>query len=178
MLESILFTTLIGGLILFFLYRRVRRLFGRQEFHHRRLIFRVVMFAAIVLLIIPVAILSGPLSMMGAVLGAGLGFLALRRTRFEVEESRVFYTPNTLMSSLVISLFLGRLAYRLITMGGRITEVRESGTGGLDLLGGPQPGSLTLLVLFVLLGYYLFYYTGVLVRGNRLEADKAETPRV
>src|SRR4051812_19514652 len=88
----------VGGLIAWSVYHRIRRNIGEQKLRPWRIIFSLVVFSAISLLILALS-LSHPAMLAGIAgglaLGAGLGFIGLRLTRFRTMADGHFYTPNT-----------------------------------------------------------------------------------
>ena len=95
----------------------------------------------------------------GLACGAALGYLGLRHTRFEVTPEGRFYTPHTYIGLAVTLLFLGRLAYRAVSLSNGTNGM----PGGDSTLAAASQGPLTLGVFAVLLGYYLVFYSGVLL---------------
>jgi len=66
----------------------------------------------------------------------------------------------------VIALFVGRLAYRVTALvalarGGQQASILSLDPNSIQFV---QGTSMTLAIVFVLVGYYLCYYTGVLLR--------------
>jgi hypothetical protein len=49
----------------------------------------------------------------GTAIGAGVGLLALRHTRFEQADGAEYYVPHPWIGLALISLLLGRMGYRL-----------------------------------------------------------------
>jgi len=159
---------LIGALIVWGIYRRMRRTFGRQVLERRRLSIRVGIFAVIAaLVILPAAHnlqLLGALAA-GAAGGIALGILGLRHTVFEATPEGHFYTPHTYIGLVVTALFLGRMLYRVATVSAGVPT------------GGPPPSAdpfaaylrnpLSLAVFAVLFAYYITYYLGVLRHANK-----------
>jgi cytochrome b561 len=97
----------------------------------------------------------------GLLCGAALAYLGLRHTRFEVTTEGRFYTPHTYIGLAVMLLFLGRLAYRFLYL-----SIGTGGTFAADpsAAAAYQRSPLTLGVFGVLVGYYVLYYAGILLR--------------
>ena len=53
----------------------------------------------------------------GVLLGAALGVLGLRLTRFEATSAGLFYTPSAHLGIALSTLLVCRIAYRFITGG-------------------------------------------------------------
>ena len=106
---------LFGGLIAWSIFRRVRRNIGRQKLRPRRITVSIVILSVVSILFLSMSLqqlhlllgISG-----GLLLGALLGFVGLRLTRFETTDEGHFYTPNTQIGIVLSLLFIGRLAYR------------------------------------------------------------------
>ena len=170
MFQSVPQTLLFSALIAFMLYRRVRSHIGRQAFSPRRAWVRMVLLSIICLLFLGRHV-SDPVwaaaAAAGATLGIGLGLYALRHTQFEITASGSFYTPNLYIGLGVTALLLGRIAFRVLALQG----LREGGGAPMGAM--QSPG--TLGVYFILAGYYVSYYAGLLKR-NRPEPVTPESP--
>jgi hypothetical protein len=144
------------------IYRRFRRSVGRQPLQPKRMMLRIAIFGVITLLGAVTSLFSTKLMIglgAGLILGVPLGLLGLYLTRFETTPEGRFYTPNTYIGVGVSMLFLARVAYRM--------TILYSNTQ--PLTNAPQPAflqsSLTLFMLALVAGYYIAYYTGVLLRS-------------
>lgn len=153
----------VAVLIVFGIYRRLRRTIGRQPIQPGRFLFRAGLFAVIgALILVPVA--AKPLDLGGAAaglaVGAALAFLGIRHTRFEKTAEGAYFVPNLYIGLLVFALFIGRLAYRLF---GIYSHGGFSGSGaaasGMSFQNVHDPITLGLLLVFF--SYYIFYYLGV-----------------
>ena len=166
-------TIVFSALVMLVLYRRARRLLFRQRVSLPRLVLRLVLIGTACAMLLVVSMARGFLPAVGLVVGAGVGVLGLTLTRFESVDGEVYYTPNTYVAVGVLSLFVGRLIYRVI----RIAALGEVAASGFEAGHGPpfsavRGSAMTLGIMFVLLGYYLSYYTAVLIRG-RMEQTAA-----
>jgi hypothetical protein len=72
----------------------------------------------------------------------------------------------------VTALFLGRLAGRLFTLSERATQVAS----GVSPFAGLQQSPLTLGLFFLLSGYYVSYYAGVLRKAAVLGGPSQSLP--
>ncbi|MGH7941846.1 MAG: DUF1453 domain-containing protein [Limisphaerales bacterium] len=152
----------IGALIAWRLYRRIRRNIGRQQLQPRRSVFRLVMiclagvFVSVVGLHHPI-VLAG----FGAGIAAGaiLGFAGLRLTRFETTEAGHFYTPDTRIGVGLSVLVLGRIIYRQAALTNHATAIAP---GQPPPMGSP----LTFFIFGLSLGYSIVYYIGLLVHTH------------
>jgi hypothetical protein len=155
---------LVGAcLVLWILVRRARRLFGRQAYSVPRIVLRLLLIAGIGLMFLVVLTLAGGVApAAGLTVGFAVGAIGVALTRFEWIDRQLHYTPNMYVGIGVFSLLIGRLIYRVIRIG----------TMG-DEYAGLQSSPLTAGILFVLLGFYFFYYAAVLIRGRILQQPSA-----
>jgi hypothetical protein len=140
------------------LYRRVRRLVGRQRLS------RVRPWVQVTVLPLLIAML-GWLSFVnparlawlaaGVVAGAIVAAWGLRLTRFEETADGFFYTPNIYIGLTITALLVGRVAWRMYEVADRGVVVARSGTEFLR--SGP-----TLAILGLVAGYYMAYAAGLL----------------
>jgi hypothetical protein len=104
----------------------------------------------------------------GAVLGVALGLYGASRTRFVTYRDRLHYVPHTYTGIAVSLLFLGRLAYRFMqTYVGTHAVPTQAGGATDSLVRSP----LTAGLLFVLIGYYVCYYSLVLYKSKHLKPE-------
>jgi hypothetical protein len=139
-------------------YSRVRRLVGRQRLSPLRSWIQIVFFAILIL-----ALLAGSLAhpvrsvseLTGVGLGIALAIYGLRLTAFEDTAQGRFYTPNRHIGLALSSLFVGRLAYKLIA---GYTHSAGFTQPPVDLVKSP----MTLFIVGTLAGYYAAYAIGLL----------------
>ena len=155
------------------LYRRLRRTFGRQPLLPKRMMVRVAIF-----LLLAAALALSPRHVTlqdlgGLALGVALALWGASRTRFETENGRRYYIPHTYTGIAVTLLFVGRLIYRF-------TQTSTlAAAGGSAPAAGPQAAMqspLTLAIFFVLIGYYVCYYSWVLWKSRHITAADLEVP--
>lgn len=167
MIRQLVTTALMTGLIVWVVYRRVRRNFGRQLLDARRLSVRTVILGVIGALMLMAA--ARNLDLLGALLagtacGTVLGIFGIRHTTFEVTPEGRYYTPHTYFGLLITSLLLGRLLYRFLTVyQGALAAVQPAQNPVASL----QSSPLTLAIFGLLIGYYLVFNVGVLRRGRK-----------
>jgi hypothetical protein len=151
---------LMGGLVAWGIYRRVRRNIGRQPLRPRRITVSIVIFSVISVLLIIASLQNLHLLLgivVGLLLGVLLGFVGLRLTKFETTDQGHFYTPNTHIGIALSALFIGRILYRFWVL-------RDSMTA----TGHPPPfqSPLTFFIFGLIAGYYIVYYIGLFVHTH------------
>lgn len=159
-------------LIALMYYRRFRRLFGRQPVQPARMKFRIVFLLVVGALLLARAALgmqAGLAVATGIGGGVALAWLGLRLTTFETTSQGRFYTPHGGIGLALSALLLGRLAYRFFVIAPALQDAHEA---GMNPFAAFQRSPLTLAIFALLIGYYVTYYIGVLVRSG----GPAETP--
>ena len=146
------------------LYGRFRRNIGRQPLKPKRMIFRICIYAALTVFFAVASLVLVPhlsvfLGLLGGLApGAALGLYGLHLTRFETTPEGRFYTPNPYMGVGLSMLLVARLFYRYLAFSSAAAQPPPPP----QLMQSP----LTLFVFGLLAGYYLAYFTGVLVRSR------------
>ncbi|HEY4128672.1 MAG TPA: hypothetical protein VGN70_11535 [Gammaproteobacteria bacterium] len=170
------------GFVLFILYRRFRRNFGKQKLNRGYMLFRMVVLCVLgVLLLIP-TFFSQELAVMtiiGTAAGVCLGVWAARHTRFMREDGVLYYLPHSYVGMIVTALFVGRLGYRILMMSQphMMNGVTMDMNPGMSDLGGMSTiyhNPWTRLVFFILIGYYVYYYWFVLHESKQLKPEDME----
>jgi len=172
--QKLIFPIVMGALVLFALYRRVRRNIGRQPITPKRMQFRIGVLAVVGIMFAITA--SRDLNLLGGLLagvagGAALGAFALRHTKFEVTDKGTFYTPHMYIGLAVSALLIGRLAYRFIVVYPSMQAAQQADQNPLAAF---QKSPLTLAIFGVLIGYYVFYYIGVLKKAKTLPPHEGD----
>jgi hypothetical protein len=158
---------LITALVLWGVYRRVRRTFGRQRVNPGRLKVVVGLMAVLGALMLAALWHDSTLLLMllaGVIGGAVLSQLGLRYTNFEATPQGRFYTPHAYIGLVVLALFFGRLVYQFLLVHGQGTAPPAHA----DPLALYRRNPLTLAVFGLLIGYYVLYNLGVLTRTREL----------
>jgi hypothetical protein len=155
---------LITALVLWALYRRLRRSFGRQRVREPLMWLRIGILTAVAVLATvgmthDIRLLAALIA--GVAGGAALGYVGLRYTRFEVTADGRFYTPHAYIGVAVTVLFVGRLLYRFLAVYDGTLPAAAAGSG---FAAAYQGSPFTLAVFGALVGYYVLYYLGVLQR--------------
>lgn len=172
---KLLMPVLFGALIAFGIYRRIRRNIGRQPLSSARLTSRIAIFGIVGAMILLMSLRD--MNLFGAMLagiagGAALGWFGLKHTQFEATPQGRFYTPHTYIGAFVSALFLGRIAYRFIVL---YSTSHALAAADQNPFAAYQKSPLTLAIFGILVGYYLFYYAGVLRRGRSLQLPAGDS---
>ncbi|PGL72533.1 hypothetical protein [Bacillus sp. AFS055030] len=110
---------IIGIIILLLVYRifkRVRKSIGWQQLNRKKMYFSTVIFFIIGTLILlqsgfkPIILTS---DIVGILIGIGLAYFASTKTNYENRNGAWFFNTNIWISSTVTLLFFGRLVYRI-----------------------------------------------------------------
>jgi len=155
---------LITAVVVWFLYRRMRRSFGRQRVQDRRMWFRIGILTLVTVLIGATTArdvdLLGVLAA-GIVCGAALAYVGLRYTKFEVTSQGRFYTPHAYIGLVIAALLVGRFLYRFL---GTYDGVAPPAAAGRSVVAMYQHSPFLLAAFGAVVGYYVLYYLGVLQR--------------
>ena len=165
-------------LVLFVIYRRFRRSFGQQPVRPVRMQVRIILLLVVGCLLLPAVFRSA--AFMSAVLagiaaGVALAMWGAARTRFLRVSGQLYYVPHTYTGIAVSFLFLGRLIYRFIQVSGSVHAMHPVGADSAAQGFAPSgmlQSPLTLGLYFVLMGYYVCYYSMVLWKSKRAVAEE------
>jgi hypothetical protein len=171
-------------LLAWVVWRRVSRSFGRQPIKRKTMIVRIAIFAVLGALLAlsglhKIELAEGLLG--GVILGAALGILGVRLTRFEVDPVRGdCYVPNPWIGAFLTVLLLGRLAYRFLVVLPQVQQAHAAAQGAPDASAqawssGYTSSPLTMLVIGLLVGYYIVYFTGLLIHHRRFQQAQPGT---
>ncbi|HEY6457521.1 MAG TPA: hypothetical protein VIY90_19760 [Steroidobacteraceae bacterium] len=152
-------TAAVSAIVAFGIYRRVRRNIGRQTLTAGRQYFRMVLITLVCLILTfihPLQPVGAAYIASGLIVGAAVGWFALRHTEFESTPQGYFYTPHLYIGIAVTALFVGRLLYRMALVYDR------TGNGAAGTPPAPDNNPLTLGILFLTAGYYIVFCTGLL----------------
>lgn len=137
-------------------YRRIRRTFGVQPWRPVRSGIRLGILALAACMLIVLAVVQpqlAPAMAIGAVLGVGVGLLALKHTHVALRDGRRVYTPNPWIGASLTVLLIGRLAWRWTHDG---------------IAAAQSPSALTLGMAAVLIVYSLVYLIGLMRQMRHL----------
>ncbi len=156
------------------MYRRFRRTFGRQPLAQTRMIVRIAIF----LLLAVVLTLSARHFILqelgGLLIGAALALWGASRTRFAIENGRRYYIPHTYTGIAVTLLFVGRLIYRFAQSSSVLGTAGDTAPTAGPKAAMQSP--LTMGIFFVLIGYYVCYYSWVLWKSRHITTADLEVP--
>lgn len=169
-----------GALLLFAMYRRLRRNFGRQRVLPVRMGLRIGVLAVIGAVLLPLALrspASGFAIAGGIALGLAIGVFAAERTRFEMHASQLHYIPHTYAGIVVSSLLLARVIYRLAQL--HSSGALTGAAGHPATAGGASQSTLmsplTLGLLFLLISYNVYFGGRVLWKSRHLRPQDSES---
>lgn len=169
MTPNLIVPALAAPLIVWRIYARTRRSFGRQPIRPKRMWTRVVILGVLSLLLACQGFLDPWLAVglgCGLLGGAVLGSVALKLTRFEIDGTHDCYFPNVWIGLGLTALLLGRLIYRFMVVWPAMAHATDGGFGN------PPRSPLTLVILGLLFGYYIAYYAGLLLHHRRVLANQ------
>jgi hypothetical protein len=148
-------------------YLRTKYNIGRQPLKTGRVVRRIVAFAAIS---VGYAALTAQFPRVLLGLGGGLliGALVaicagLPLTAFETTAEGRFYKPHAGIGVSLSVVLVGRILYRAYMLHSATTDYLQNYPGRFQ-------SPLTSFLLGLTTGYYLAYYSGVLMRGRKLAA--------
>ena len=140
-------------------YRRTRRLIGRQRSRLWRHVTSVIVLPLLLALIGAAAWLANRDAALalagGSVIGIALAVSGLRLTRFEHDEQGWFYTPNARIGIALSVLLAARILWRLAELAPQLGSPMHGASQ--DVMRSP----LTLLIIGTLLSYYAAYGVGL-----------------
>ncbi|WML39540.1 hypothetical protein RCG19_20545 [Neobacillus sp. OS1-2] len=161
------------ALVIFVIYRRVRRNIGWQQLNPRKLLVRTCLFIFIGLIFLAGGI-SHPISLLSDVIGILVGIIlayyGATLTSFEQREGRLHYRPNIWIGSTVTLLFLARLFYRFYNMytAGIVTGLPQEQTNGFQTMSFTTGQSWTAGLMLIMFAYYIFYYLILIKKQKQL----------
>jgi hypothetical protein len=175
---------LVAALAVFMIYRRLRRSFGRQPVRPLRMTLRMVILIALGLSLLPLALRSMELllvEILCAAAGVGLALWGAQRTRYLRHNGQLHYIPHTYTGIAVSLLVTGRIVYRLasVYLAGHAMGPGMSGDSPPAFAPTAMVRSpVTVGLLFVLIGYYVCYYSRILWKSKHINEADLEAPSV
>ena len=169
-------TYVLVALIVFAVYRRLRRSFGRQKLRPGLIALRIALLAFLGAVLAPMALRSAAFAaaaFTGLASGVLLAWWGASRTSFERVGTDRFYVPHTYSGIAVSLLFIGRIAYRLLRNyeaphGAQALPAMAPGFGAAGYVSSP----LTMGLAFVLVGYYVCYLGWILRKSKQLKSGE------
>ncbi len=165
-------------LLAFVLYRRGKRLIGLQRFNERRTLVRTVIMGVLILLVLasylhlPDPVLQYGSAAAGFVLGVVVALPALHYTQMGRDKKGVWYVPNLYLGIGLIALLVARFVYEYMVVFPQIrhqVQMAVEQKGAVPMSIASQP--ILHAVLFLVLGYYLLYYAGIILRSRHMESE-------
>lgn len=161
MTNHIMTLAVMALLVVWVVYRRIRRTIGFQRFVKHRVYVQISLISIVGVLLLASGIVH-PITyagdVAGLVAGAGLALVALRNLVFEKRENDWYYRTHVWIESAVLVLFLARLILR-------VWEVMQHG-GRQSASQAEDP--LTAGAVFLFVSYYIAFAIGLLRRERSL----------
>ncbi|WP_276352559.1 CcdC protein domain-containing protein [Cohnella caldifontis] len=165
-------------IILWVVYRRIRRTVGSQPFEPRRLRVRIGIFAVVGLLLLELG-LQHPMIWAGDAAGTAAGCIlaafAIRHTQFERREAGLYYRTHTGIQLAVVALLLIRVVVRFANMGTYAPSPTADPGNQVPMqafAGDPWTSG----IFFVLVAFYVAYYLYILRQGKERLAHENGGP--
>jgi hypothetical protein len=173
---SQIFPFLLAALVVWSVYRRLRRSFGKQRLRPVQMGIRIGLFLLIGALLLPSVIFTNAHStpyveslLGGLIVGIALAIFGASRTRYLREQGQLYFVPHTYTGLAVSLLFLGRLVYRFVQLYSlQAAPGTHPGYAAASMVNSP----LTFGLFYVLVGYYVCYYGVVLWKSKHLTAEE------
>jgi hypothetical protein len=160
-------------LIVFMIYRRVKRSIGFQKFSPKRMRFRTVLFGILGLFILSIGFVHPILFLadgVGIAVGAVLAFYAIRHFMYEWRGEDLYTRTHIIIEATVLTLFLGRVLYRVVTL---IMLSKNSGApSDPQQMNQFTKDPFTAAIFLVIVIYYMAYYSFLIRKGKGLLAEK------
>lgn len=172
MTPQALLPALLVPLIGYRVYRRFRSSFGRQPVQTKRMITRIVILSVIATLLLALSLtqlMTLSAAALGLALGGIVGVIGLRLTQFDLGPTGNFYTPHGYIGGAISALLVARLVYRFLVVFPTLQSTAQHTVPNGNPYAQLQSSPLTLAILMLTAGYYITYYTGILlkVRASR-----------
>ncbi|HXF09393.1 MAG TPA: hypothetical protein VN625_01320 [Desulfuromonadaceae bacterium] len=151
---------LLGGLLVWGVYRRIRRNIGRQRLRLRRILPSLTIVSLMGFFLVALFFQDRNLMLgfgSGCLLGCIAGFFGLKLTKFETNDEGHFYIPNTRIGVALSLLLAGRLLYKFIKNRDAF-DLNNHSTP-------PVQSPLTFFIIGLTVGYYIVYYIGLFIHA-------------
>jgi hypothetical protein len=173
---------LFAALAVFLIFRRLRRSFGRQPVRPVRMTLRMAVLTALGFALLPLALRSQELLLVEslcAAAGIALALWGAKRTRYLKIGEQLYYVPHTYTGIAISLLVVGRIVYRFAqgystghALGPGMAGTSVPAFGPASMLQNP----ITVGLFFVLIGYYVCYYSRILWKSKHISAADLESP--
>lgn len=164
------FVALAAVLVLALVWRG-RRLVGHQRFSAQRIRVRAGIIAVLTVVVLipfarlPDAMVEYAAAAAGFVIGAAIAGISLRLTQMGGDERGLWYVPNLYLGIGLVALLVARLVYEYVVL---FPQMRREAAAAVQHGAPPQLVGQPIFhgLLFLVLGYYLVYYVGILLRAR------------
>jgi membrane protein CcdC involved in cytochrome C biogenesis len=109
----------------------------------------------------------------GILLGGIVSHFAIRTSLFEWREDDWFYSQNPRISMLLIMLFVGRITYKAYQIYA-MSSASQGPFAQSALLVNYSRDPSTAVILFILITYYVVYYTFLLRAEKQMRASRQD----
>ncbi|WP_115494668.1 DUF1453 domain-containing protein [Dyella monticola] len=153
-------------LIALMIYWRARRSVGRQPVKPNALRTRLIFSFVVCALLIVSGFHRAPLIeglFAGIVVGSVVGLLGLHLARMHPDDQFLHYSPNAWIGGSLIALLIGRIAYKFFEW----HSAMAASNANADAIASMGRTPLTQSLLGLLLGYYLIFNAGLLIRWRQ-----------
>jgi hypothetical protein len=159
-------------LIAFVLYRRVKRSIGFQKYSIKGMKIRRVIFVIVGLILLAVGFIHPILFLadaVGIVGGCVLAYYAIRHFVYEWRGELLYTRTHIYIEAAVLILFLGRVLYRVLTVA---MLTKSTGAADDNQMAQYARDPITVAIFFVIIAYYLIYYSFLIRKGEALIVEK------
>jgi hypothetical protein len=163
--------------ISFRIYRRIRKTCGFQKFIKWRMITRITVMAIIGIILLFTGFPNPGMYVFdsaGILLGGIVSYFAIRTSLFEWREDDWFYSQNPRISILLIMLFVGRITYKAYQIYAP-SSASQGPFAQSALLVNYSRDPSTAVILFILITYYVVYYTFLLRAERQMRASRQDS---
>ncbi len=173
--QQFLSTALPLVIMAFVIYRRARAHIGRQKMKPTRVTVRIAILTLVGIgFLVAMPLHSALYAVIGAALGLGLAMMSLRLAHMEHTAEGTFYTANLYIGLGVTALLVARVLSRAIGASDAMQSAAAHAGPAAGPMGNPWANlfdsPLTLGALFLMIGYYVVFYAGLLRRAKKLAA--------
>lgn len=162
--------------ISFSIYRRIRKISGFQKFIKWRMITRLTFMAIIGIILLFTGFPKPGMYVFdsaGILLGGIVSYFAIRTSLFEWREDDWFYSQNPRISMLLIMLFVGRIIYKAYQIYAQ-SAISQGPFAQSSLLVNYSRDPSTAVISFILITYYVGYYSFLLKAERQMIASRQE----